>query len=671
MKVSEFNQTMAYLLKPKPKMQQASLMDEYLGDQKEYQRAVDDGFQGTFEEFLRFKSMREEIANGGRVGFFAGALVGPTLNIARPFFAPFVRKYLPELGALTSSAILALRDRGIIAPDADEIEREAEKIREMTKSTGFPAEPQIDVPLTTGEKPEVKIDTKESFPAGENIKPIAEGFPAETEQLPIIFENRKVKEIKKTFDEVEKEYVERDKGYADRIDNLYSEDFAKQVKNLVDNNYGGNVQRLAGDLGIERVRINTLFNKHGLKAESEGRTTVQNIFVDKDKDKLSIPELTDNIKGNETYLINRAKERFDNYTKEKNTFKNFKDIAEIIGVDLPNKTAQDFFQTKLRNANKKVGIETKKGLGREVLYNLGDAITALTKANLAKPVSGTGRMHDKLRSNFERDKDKIGYNTRAEVLRIVRNAQNNAFGGDAVLRAAEQYGHAEAIANQQKYKKLFKNSNASDISTLVLQDPILNQDVLQAYGSVKSGIEQKRQPILKKLESLIGKKATTENIQIANEGLSSLNELNNLARIQIKKFEKTNKFVRDQENRIPNFELTLPKEGETFKSGFLNIDMSNIDPSVSVGRILEINPNAKTFNDLNKQEQEIYKENLKNQMIDYLSFFYKEYGADKDDIDNFVDAISEAKIGTRVKKSLGGVVLDDIGMQEYTEDYMI
>ena len=31
---------------------------------------------------------------------------------------------------------------------------------------------------------------------------------------------------------------------------------------LVDNNYGGNVQRLAGDLGIERVRINTLFNKH-------------------------------------------------------------------------------------------------------------------------------------------------------------------------------------------------------------------------------------------------------------------------------------------------------------------------------------------------------------------------------------------------------------------------
>ena len=100
---------------------------------------------------------------------------------------------------------------------------------------------------------------------------------------------------------------------------------------------------------------------------------------------------------------------------------------------------QDFFQTKLRNANKKVGIETKSGLGREVLYHLNDAINALTKTNLAKPVAGTGRVHDKLRSKFETDKDRAGYNTRTEVLRIIRDAQNNAFGGDAVLGAAEQY----------------------------------------------------------------------------------------------------------------------------------------------------------------------------------------------------------------------------------------
>ena len=48
-------------------------MDEYLGDQREYQKAVDDGFQGTYEEFLRMKSMREKAAYGGRIGYNLGS----------------------------------------------------------------------------------------------------------------------------------------------------------------------------------------------------------------------------------------------------------------------------------------------------------------------------------------------------------------------------------------------------------------------------------------------------------------------------------------------------------------------------------------------------------------------------------------------------------------------
>ena len=43
-----------------------ALMDEYLGDMKEYQKAVDEGFQGTYEEFLRYKASGS-FANGGKV----------------------------------------------------------------------------------------------------------------------------------------------------------------------------------------------------------------------------------------------------------------------------------------------------------------------------------------------------------------------------------------------------------------------------------------------------------------------------------------------------------------------------------------------------------------------------------------------------------------------------
>ena len=78
MKIHEYNEMMAYLTRPAvnrtgfnqdtKKVQTASLMDEYLGDQKEYQRAVDEGFQGTYEEFLQWKSMRETSAQGGVIG---------------------------------------------------------------------------------------------------------------------------------------------------------------------------------------------------------------------------------------------------------------------------------------------------------------------------------------------------------------------------------------------------------------------------------------------------------------------------------------------------------------------------------------------------------------------------------------------------------------------------
>ena len=85
---------------------------------------------------------------------------------------------------------------GIIAPDADEMEREAEKIREMTKPTGFPAETE-DMPIKTGETTKPEIDTKESFPAELEKLPFKEEFPIEDKQLPIIFENRKQESPKK------------------------------------------------------------------------------------------------------------------------------------------------------------------------------------------------------------------------------------------------------------------------------------------------------------------------------------------------------------------------------------------------------------------------------------------------------------------------------------------
>ena len=66
MKIADYGKAItSYIQSPtkveKDKLKlQAGLLEEYLGDDFEYQRAVDDGFQGTKEDYYRYKSTSEE-----------------------------------------------------------------------------------------------------------------------------------------------------------------------------------------------------------------------------------------------------------------------------------------------------------------------------------------------------------------------------------------------------------------------------------------------------------------------------------------------------------------------------------------------------------------------------------------------------------------------------------
>ena len=66
MKIADYGKAItSYIESPTTKQKnkvklRASLMDEYLGDQLDYQKAVEQGFQGTEEEYRRYKSTSEE-----------------------------------------------------------------------------------------------------------------------------------------------------------------------------------------------------------------------------------------------------------------------------------------------------------------------------------------------------------------------------------------------------------------------------------------------------------------------------------------------------------------------------------------------------------------------------------------------------------------------------------
>ena len=82
---------------------------------------------------------------------------------------------------------MGLRIPGVIAPDADEME----KVRQDIEKNLKPGETKpVDMPSTTGETTPPEIDTTEKFPLPEEKLPIPEGFPIDEKQLPTIFETR-------------------------------------------------------------------------------------------------------------------------------------------------------------------------------------------------------------------------------------------------------------------------------------------------------------------------------------------------------------------------------------------------------------------------------------------------------------------------------------------------
>ena len=99
-----------------------------------------------------------------------------------------------------------LKVPGVIVPDATEIEKESQKIRDMTKPVGFPADPPIKVDTTTGDSEPPKIDTTEEFPSEDKL-PDTLSTPIPEPEGPQIYYN-KDDELKEGLAEYEEIYNE-------------------------------------------------------------------------------------------------------------------------------------------------------------------------------------------------------------------------------------------------------------------------------------------------------------------------------------------------------------------------------------------------------------------------------------------------------------------------------
>ena len=428
--------------------------------------------------------------------------------------------------------------------------------------------------------------------------------------------------------------------------------FMNAFLEFMNKEHDGNFSAAAAAIGQNRNKIRGIFDRVISKETGERK----NIFLGKgqrvettvpiSKNVIPYREATTLIKKDPNFLKSKIK----NYDKKK--FYNARDLGNILGFDFNNrKDIYDAFTRDLKrfNVNAKEITPTKDGSGLKK-YQLGDVVNKLIKGYEKKLVKGE-RVSQTERTAIDKKLDLDLKNFLENFKNTTRSISKEE--GIYVKNAVEDVGHPLSVKITDKYPKLTKNSNINKINTLTFQDPEINQKLLE-----KTGYESKHDSLLNSLNKLVGKKIGPKEIEQLESIKVEMNNLHNKALIDIKNVTKEIPYLKGQENRLPKIDINIPKAGQTFKSEDLFVDMSNVNPAFRVGLVEDINPNAKFFKDLTKEQKEIYKRNVLDQTKFNLGKFYTETGFPKEQVDELKESL---EFGTASKLGIGTVGVLGLG----------
>ena len=410
--------------------------------------------------------------------------------------------------------------------------------------------------------------------------------------------------------------------------------FIKEFQKYRDTYFNGNFKLASQGLGISREKIGGIFDRAEVPQGGKGSVLPEDIKAPKKTTLLK--DLTTKLKKEPNYLKNKLKNKTGTYT--------VKNLGNILGVDVSTKRHRD----TLTGLLKQIGVKSKVVTGSLRSYNLQDTAKQLTKYSSLKKVAGESVSRTNRRL-LEKRLDPNFFKFFDSLKSTLRSSSQQA--GVYVPRANEHIGHPMSLMTQDKYPKLFKDSNINRLSTLIYQDPVVNSVVL-----TKTGYDSGFDKILKRLNTLVDKPvtlATQKELidlkkQLNNNYKSAVNLIENPKELKkfLSKFPdefKVDKidfnFFKGQENRIPKIDINIPEVGKSFKSSDLFADMSKVDSNYQIGRVAEINPNAKTLKDLSKMEQLIFKENVINQNISNLEHFYKKAGYTTGEVTELTDTL--------------------------------
>jgi hypothetical protein len=413
-------------------------------------------------------------------------------------------------------------------------------------------------------------------------------------------------------------------------------EFIQKFIKFKDTYFNGNFKNASIAIGESREKVGGIFDRAGVAQGGQGSLLTETVTTPKNTVRLQD-------------LTTRLKYEPDLLTKQKK-FKNLKgkytakDIGNLLGIDVSNKKAIDNVTATL----KELEVKSNKVTANIKEYDIKDTIKKMSTGFLEKRVKGDNKQKI-IRRGLEKKADPNLHRFFESLKGQIRSSSKEA--GVYVPRANEDIGHSMSVVIQDKYPKLFKNSNVNTLSTFMYQDPVVNTTVL-----TKTGYDSNFDKILKDLNKLVNKPVTAESQrklldlkkQLDTNHKSVINLIKNPD--QLKSFlsqypDAFNvkgmdfSYLKGQEKRIPKIDIKIPSVGEVFKSENLYADMSNTDPAFRIGNVDQINSNARTLKDLNLNERQLFRENVINQNVDNLSKFYTAVGYPKDEVVELTDTL--------------------------------
>ncbi len=446
--------------------------------------------------------------------------------------------------------------------------------------------------------------------------------------------------------------LKQDKAKLKRLINQKDRtEFIQEFIKFKNTYFNGNFKQASIAIGESREKVGGIFDRAGVPQGGGGSLLTETIKTPKSVTK--IQDLTTRLKYEPDFLKNQKK--FKNL-KGKYTAK---DIGNLLEVDTSTKRNIDDLTATL----KELGVKSSVVTGNIKEYDIKDTINKMSTGFLDKRVKGDVKQKI-IRRGLEKKADPNLHKFFESLKGQIRSSSQEA--GVYVPRAVEDIGHSMSVVLQDKYPKLFKNSNVNTLPTFMYQDPVVNTVVL-----TKTGYDSNFDKILKDLNKLVNKPVTAESqrklldlkkqLDVNHKSVINLLKDPDQLKSFLSKYPETFNvkgvdfsYLKGQEKRVPKIDIKIPSVGEVFKSENLYADMSNTDPAFRIGNVDQINPNARTLNDLNLEQRKLFRENVINQNVDNLERFYTAVGFPKEDVVELTDTLitggerSQGLSGTKV-----------------------